>query len=160
MHLALLLELARLLDRNAIGELVVVSEGAGVEWLALSSVAAGSDILFARSALALGMGWEAVLPLPATEFRRDFPDAQWKEVEELLAQAEHIRVISERGRREDAYLDGDEFDVSFEEAAQPGLEDEFDEEDNRGNLIVPGEARPGNRTIGDEVRRSQRFVSV
>src|SRR5215510_389983 len=30
----------------------------GAEWLALSSVAAGSDLLFARSALAQGMGWE------------------------------------------------------------------------------------------------------
>ena len=79
---------------------------AGVEWLALSSVAAGGDILFARSALALGMGWEAVLPLPAPEFRRDFAEADWQEVERLLNQAEHIRVISERGRREDAYLDG------------------------------------------------------
>jgi len=31
---ALLLELARMLDRNSAGELIVVSEGAGVEWLA------------------------------------------------------------------------------------------------------------------------------
>lgn len=31
---ALLLELARMLDRNSSGELIVVSEGAGVEWLA------------------------------------------------------------------------------------------------------------------------------
>lgn len=31
---ALLLELARLLQRDAVGELVVISEGAGVEWLA------------------------------------------------------------------------------------------------------------------------------
>jgi glycosyltransferase involved in cell wall biosynthesis len=38
---ALLLELARLLDRNASGELVVVSEGAGVEWLAGQAGAAG-----------------------------------------------------------------------------------------------------------------------
>ena len=79
---------------------------AGVEWLALSSVAAGSDILFARSALALGMGWEAVLPLPAAEFRNDFADADWNDVEALLAKAEHVRVIGERGHREDAYLDG------------------------------------------------------
>jgi glycosyltransferase involved in cell wall biosynthesis len=34
---ALLLELARLLDRNSSGELIVVSEGAGVEWLAEQS---------------------------------------------------------------------------------------------------------------------------
>ena len=31
---ALLLELARMLDRDSSGELIVVSEGAGVEWLA------------------------------------------------------------------------------------------------------------------------------
>ncbi len=79
---------------------------AGVEWIALSSAAAGSDILFARCALALGMGWEAVLPLPPAEFRRDFSDTDWREVETLLSEAEHVRVISERGLREDAYLDG------------------------------------------------------
>lgn len=79
---------------------------AGVEWLALSSVAAGGDILFARAALALGLGWEAVLPLPPAEFRQDFSPAEWREVEALLGEAEHVRVIGERGRREDAYLDG------------------------------------------------------
>lgn len=78
----------------------------GVEWLALSSVAAGSDIVFARSALALGFGWEAVLPLPPAEFRRDFSEPQWREVESLLAEAEHVRVIGERAIREDSYLDG------------------------------------------------------
>jgi glycosyltransferase involved in cell wall biosynthesis len=36
---ALLLELARLLDRDQVGELVVVSEGAGVEWLAQQATA-------------------------------------------------------------------------------------------------------------------------
>ncbi|MBL9209297.1 MAG: hypothetical protein JNL92_02460 [Opitutaceae bacterium] len=78
----------------------------GVEWLALSSVAAGSDMVFARTALNLGMGWEAILPLPPTEFRRDFSEAEWREVEVLLAESEHVRIIGERGRREDAYLDG------------------------------------------------------
>lgn len=78
---------------------------AGVEWLALSSVAAGSDILFARTALALGLGWEAVLPLPPAEFRRDFDEQSWREVETLMAEAEHVRIIGERPGREDAYLD-------------------------------------------------------
>lgn len=77
----------------------------GVEWLALSSVAAGSDVLFARTALSLGMGWEAVLPMPPAEFRRDFNEADWREVETLLAEAEHVRIISERPQRDDAYLD-------------------------------------------------------
>ena len=38
---ALLLELARLLDRDSLGELIVVSEGAGVEWLAHSASRGG-----------------------------------------------------------------------------------------------------------------------
>ncbi len=36
---ALLLELAKLIDRNAAGELVVISEGAGVQWLAEQAAA-------------------------------------------------------------------------------------------------------------------------
>jgi glycosyltransferase involved in cell wall biosynthesis len=38
---SLLLELARMLDRDSLGELVVVSEGAGVEWLDLQTASAG-----------------------------------------------------------------------------------------------------------------------
>ncbi|MBI5691395.1 MAG: hypothetical protein HZC55_15020 [Verrucomicrobia bacterium] len=77
----------------------------GVEWLALSSIAEGADMLFARTALRLGLGWEAVLPLSPAEFRADFDPARWREVETLLAEAEHARVIGERTAREDAYLD-------------------------------------------------------
>jgi hypothetical protein len=80
-------------------------EEPGVEWLALSSIAAGSDMIFARAALKAGMGWEAVLPLPPAEFRRDFNDHDWREVETLLAEAEHVGVVSERPQRDDSYLD-------------------------------------------------------
>src|SRR4051812_42315688 len=89
--------------REVIGQLQ--SEAKNVEWLALSSIAAGSDMSFARTALSLGMGWEAVLPLPPSEFKRDFNDHDWRDVETLLGEAEHVRVISERPQREDAYLD-------------------------------------------------------
>lgn len=82
------------------------TEQPSVEWLALSSIAAGSDLMFATSVRALGMGWEAILPLPPVEFRRDFDEQTWRDVEALLAQAEHVRVIGERTRRDDAYLDG------------------------------------------------------
>jgi hypothetical protein len=75
------------------------------EWIALSSAAAGSDILFAREALALGCAWQAVLPLPAAEFKADFSAAEWAEAEALLARAEQVRVLSEGGAREDAFLD-------------------------------------------------------
>lgn len=76
-----------------------------VEWLGLSSIAEGADMLFARTALRLGFGWEAVLPLPPAEFRNDFRPEVWVEVEGLLAYAEQARVIGERSHRDDAYLD-------------------------------------------------------
>jgi hypothetical protein len=75
------------------------------EWIALSSVAEGSDQIFAVQARALGLAWHAVLPLPAAEFAKDFAAPEWAEVEALLRRAEHVRVIAENGTREDAYLD-------------------------------------------------------
>jgi hypothetical protein len=75
------------------------------EWLALSSVAEGGDQLFISQVQSLGMSWHAILPLPRAEFAKDFPPAEWTEVEKILDKAEHIRVITENGTREDAYLD-------------------------------------------------------
>lgn len=75
------------------------------EWIALSSVAAGGDMLFCRQALELGHVWHCILPLPTAEFKKDFSDAEWREVEALLPRAEQVRVIAENGEREDAYLD-------------------------------------------------------
>ena len=99
-------------DADAAGIQQVMSEeleklrnSKGVEWVALSSIAEGSDILFARTARGLGMGWEAVLPLPPAEFRRDFHEEVWMQVETLLAEAEQVRIIGERTQRDDAYLD-------------------------------------------------------
>lgn len=74
-------------------------------WVALSSVAAGSDQLFVREARAAGLAWHAILPLPRAEFAKDFPPEEWPGVEALLGAAEHVRVINENGTREDAYLD-------------------------------------------------------
>ena len=44
----------------------------GVEWMALSSAAAGADLAFARAALAKRISWEAILPLSPTAFAQDF----------------------------------------------------------------------------------------
>src|SRR5689334_13747771 len=66
------------------------NESPHVEWLGLSSIAAGSDMSFARTTLGLGMGWEAVLPLAPAEFRADFSPEEWRAVEDLLADAEHV----------------------------------------------------------------------
>jgi hypothetical protein len=79
-------------------------EGPG-EWIALSSAAAGADTLFAQQALALGLAWHVVLPLPPAEFRNDFSPAEWKVTEALLPEAEQVRVIGESGSRDNTYLD-------------------------------------------------------
>jgi hypothetical protein len=79
-------------------------ESAG-EWVALSSVATGGDQLFVTQVRTLGLSWHAILPLPKAEFAKDFSPDEWQTVENTLAQAEHIRVITENGSREDAYLD-------------------------------------------------------
>lgn len=79
-------------------------EGSG-EWIGVSSAAAGSDVLFARQVLGLKMAWQALLPFPPSEFQKDFPAADWKEVEALLAEAESVTVMAGGDSREEAYLD-------------------------------------------------------
>lgn len=76
------------------------------EWIALSSAAIGADVAFVRAALDLGLGWEALLPLPVVDFERDFTPEEWAEVKALLARAEHLEVAAEPGSREEAYLTG------------------------------------------------------
>jgi SMODS and SLOG-associating 2TM effector domain 1 len=77
------------------------------EWVALASVAEGCDQLFVRQALRRGLAWHAILPMPATEFSRDFTPEKWQEVTALLSNAEYQQVSNEHGEvpREDAYLD-------------------------------------------------------
>lgn len=75
------------------------------EWLALSSVAAGSDILFVRESMRAALPWQAVLPLAPTKFREDFSPAEWREAEALMAEAEQVRILSDADGRNDAYLD-------------------------------------------------------
>src|SRR5271170_7842649 len=75
------------------------------EWVALSSVAKGGDQLFVAQAMDMGLSWYAILPMPRVEFSRDFDEIEWKAVERMLEKAEHVRVITENGPRNDAYLD-------------------------------------------------------
>ncbi len=88
--------------RNALS--LLRREVAG-EWIALSSVARGSDQLFVREARAAGHSWQAILPLSHAEFARDFAAEEWRAVEEMLATADQVRVVHEYGDREDGYLD-------------------------------------------------------
>jgi len=93
---------------EAIAEaLQFIQQHSSGEWVALASVAQGSDQLFVRAALDRGMSWHAILPLPSAEFARDFPSAEWQQVQALLGRAEHLQVSNENSEvpREDAYLD-------------------------------------------------------
>ena len=65
------------------------------EWIALTSIARGSDQLFVQEARAIGMSWHAILPLPPAEFAADFTPAEWSAAEETLATADHVKVINE-----------------------------------------------------------------
>lgn len=80
-------------------------EAAG-EWIGVSSAAAGSDLLFAAGVLEAGFTWEAVLPLPAIDFQKDFAPEEWRRAEALLGRAETIRVTATGGDRDEAYLNG------------------------------------------------------
>lgn len=75
------------------------------EWVALSSIAGGSDQLFVQQVRAIGLSWHAILPLARAEFAKDFSPADWAAVEDTLAAADHVRTISEYGDRKDSYLD-------------------------------------------------------
>ena len=75
------------------------------EWIALSSIAGGSDQLFVQQARAIGLSWHAILPLSRAEFAEDFTPEDWTAVEDMLAAADHVRTISEYGDRKDSYLD-------------------------------------------------------
>jgi hypothetical protein len=90
----------------AIAEVLVsLRKQAQGEWLGLSSVAEGGDQLFVEQVRSLGLAWHAILPLPNAEFAKDFTPVEWAAVERTLEHAEHVRVITENGSREDAYLD-------------------------------------------------------
>jgi hypothetical protein len=89
------------LGRVIAAELTGLRQSSPDEWIALSSVAEGGDQLFVAQARALGLSRHAVLPLPPAEFAHDFSPEAWTQVGRSLAGAEHVRVITENGSRED-----------------------------------------------------------
>jgi hypothetical protein len=77
----------------------------GVEWVTVSSVAEGGDILFARTALAQQLPWHAILPFSLAEFQKDFEPSAWGAVEQLLDSAAEKFVVMGTNDRVEAYLD-------------------------------------------------------
>jgi len=76
----------------------------GTALAAVSSVAAGADMLFAEAILAAGLPWTVLLPMPKTLFREDFQSSEWARAEKLIAQANEIRTL-EGTQRPQAYVD-------------------------------------------------------
>ena len=61
----------------------------------ISSVAAGGDLLFAETCLALHLPLRIFLPMPKERFREDFDGPTWERVERVLAQALSVEVTGE-----------------------------------------------------------------
>ena len=74
----------------------------------MAGMASGADLLVARTALDLGMGVDAVLPLPLPRYAADFEPDAFRELESLLARPNVQRIElsltapAEAGRNPDA----------------------------------------------------------
>jgi len=77
---------------------------AGGAMAAVSSAASGADTLFVEAALAQGLPWSLLLPLPLEEFRKDFDAAGCRRLEELQQRAGRTLVEPPQPTRDDAYL--------------------------------------------------------
>lgn len=93
---------AETLIRQALAELL---RDAPESWIGVSSAAAGSDLIFAACLLEAKIAWEAILPLPAPEFQKDFDPTEWQRAEALLARADAVSAMASGGVREESYLD-------------------------------------------------------
>lgn len=60
----------------------------------ISSVASGSDLLFAQTVTARGWQWKAILPRPAESFRSDFAPDDWDTANAVLEIAALVQTVS------------------------------------------------------------------
>lgn len=77
----------------------------GAEWIAVSSVAEGADMIFVQTALSQQYSWHAILPFSPIDFQRDFTPAGWLTAERLLTQAQEQFTVTGTNDRTEAYLD-------------------------------------------------------
>ena len=73
--------------------------------LGVSSVAAGGDLLFAESCLALDIPLRVLLPLAREEFQKDFVAATWSRAELAMGRAVSVEVIGTDGPRNERYYE-------------------------------------------------------
>lgn len=71
----------------------------------VSSVAAGGDLLFAESCIALNIPLRVLLPLPREDFRSDFDPSTWSRAEHAMDHANSIEVIGGDGTRDERYYE-------------------------------------------------------
>lgn len=94
-------------EQAAAGVAGVLADRASTQgWRLVSAMAEGADRIVAAAALAAGADLDAMLPLPAADYRADFADADSvAEFERLLARAESVAVTGAwpDGSRERAY---------------------------------------------------------
>jgi hypothetical protein len=69
----------------------------------VSSVAAGGDLLFAESCVALGIPLRVLLPLPVNQFCTDFDPPTWSRAEQVMKEAISIEVVGEGDVRSERY---------------------------------------------------------
>jgi hypothetical protein len=71
----------------------------------VSSVAAGADLLFAESCIALDIPLRVLLPLSPEEFRNDFDSATWSRAQRTMSRAMSVEVIGKEGQRDERYYE-------------------------------------------------------
>ena len=71
----------------------------------VSSAAAGADLLFAESCIQLEIPLRVLLPLAEEEFRKDFDQAAWPRVEQVLSKAVSVEVTGNREIRAERYYE-------------------------------------------------------
>jgi len=69
----------------------------------VSSVAAGSDLVFAECCAELSLPVRIFLPLPIGEFRDDFDEVSWNRAQQILDRALSVEVVGESGTRDERY---------------------------------------------------------
>jgi hypothetical protein len=73
--------------------------------LGVSSVAAGGDLLFAESCIALEIPLRVLLPLTREAFRKDFDEATWSRAEEAMRRAISVELVGKDGQRDECYYE-------------------------------------------------------
>ena len=99
--------------RFSLERLKIQAEEQNGQVVALSSIAAGSDTLFAQQAEASGISWKALLPMDPKEFRSDFTESEWAQANSCLEHTKEIKItpslspdrMKDPDVRNQAYLD-------------------------------------------------------